>query len=98
MSDLVKVEVEVPAATWALANGCKAVVADAAKALANGWQPWDDVSALVASVTKNIVPVAGNVAKVPGELAAQPVAMAKAGALLLGELVGFAMGKLKKGA
>jgi uncharacterized protein with ACT and thioredoxin-like domain len=80
---LVKREVMVPEAT------------DVMTALANGWQPWDDVHDIVDSVTKNLVPVASSVTKVPAELAADPVAAARLGGLIVGDLCGFAITKLK---
>lgn len=99
MADLVKVDVFVPTATYALQAAGRTVIKDVLKALENGWQSWDDASAIVSSVTKNLVPVAGNVAKVSGEFAAHPAEMATLAGLLLGDLVGLAMKKLtvKKG-
>jgi len=95
MADLVKVEVFVPVASYALQAAGRAVVTDVVKALADGWQSWGDVSAIVNSVTKNLVPVAGNVAKVAAEFQAHPSEMASLAGLLLGDLVGLALKKVK---
>lgn len=95
MADLIKLEVSVPAATAGVLAAGKVVAIDILKALEDGWQPWNDVSVVVNSVIKNLVPVAGNVGKVPAEFLAYPAESAKLAGLALGELVGFALKKVR---
>jgi hypothetical protein len=94
--ETVKVELEFPKASYTLSNAAKKVIADVAKALDNGWQPWDDSSSIVQSVTANFMPLMGEVSKVPGEFTTQPLAMARLGGLLLGELAAAALAKKGK--
>ena len=95
MSDLVKVEVQVPPASWAIQNAARQVVADVTKALSDGWQPGGDVTAIVLSVVTNFSPLGGSFVKVPAELVAYPTEMARLGGLVLGDLAGFVLKKVR---
>ena len=92
---LVKMEVMVPPASAALVAGASRVVADVVKALANGWQPWDDTREIVQSVMTHLAPVAGSVSKVTGELVQYPAETARLVGLVLGDLVGLALKKVR---
>jgi len=87
-------EVMVPPASAALVGGASRVVADVVKALANGWQPWDDTREIMQSVMTHLAPVAGNVSEVARELAQYPAETARLAGLVLGDLVGLALKKV----
>lgn len=82
-----QVTVDVPKATYALEEGLKKFLADVMAVLADGWQPFSDVPALLTASLSDLVPVAGDVAKVLPELQADPEAMARLAGLTIGELV-----------
>lgn len=86
--ELVKVQVEVPKATYELEEAARKCLVTIFKALADGWQPMQDIPVLVRAVLSDLVPVVGNVKAVEAELKAHPAAMARLAGLSVGDLVG----------
>lgn len=63
----IKVETEVAEATFELGKGIDNFVGAVKDALADGWQPTQDLPAIITSAVKDLVPVIGNVDSVSND-------------------------------
>lgn len=82
----VKLEVEVPKELYELAKGLVNVAKAAKEAMADGWQPQDDLPKMLAAVVAEIPVALVGLEKVSGEMKDNPGASIKAVVLAASDL------------
>jgi hypothetical protein len=87
--ELVSISVQVPKCTYEVEEGIKRFVIAGVTALADGWQPMQDIPVLVTSALHDLHAVAQNVDAVKEELKAYPEAMSRLAGLTVGDVVGM---------
>lgn len=86
MSD-VSVSVSLPKETYELGAGLAKFVSSCRQAAQDGWQTHQDLPVLISSAIRDLIPALEGYDKVKGEAMKDPVGVAKAAIITLGEVL-----------